>query len=106
MPSAVVFAYHDVGVRCLSVLLEHGVDVQLVVTHEDHPGENIWFESVAQLAALYDVPVITPIDPNDPSIIDEIASLRPNFLFSFYYRAMLTTPLLKIPSQGAFNMHG
>ena len=25
--SAVVFAYHDVGVRCLAVLLAHGVQV-------------------------------------------------------------------------------
>jgi len=46
----VVFAYHNVGVRCLSVLLAHDVDVRLVVTHEDDPGENIWFESVEGLA--------------------------------------------------------
>ena len=37
--SAVVFAYHDVGVRCLSVLLAYGVQVPLVVTHEDDPKE-------------------------------------------------------------------
>ena len=43
---AVVFAYHDVGVRCLSVLLAHGVEVELVVTHSDDPGESIWFGSV------------------------------------------------------------
>ena len=29
--SAVVFAYHDVGVRCLSVLLAHDVRIPLVV---------------------------------------------------------------------------
>jgi hypothetical protein len=28
MTSAVVFAYHNVGVRCLEVLLAHGVDVR------------------------------------------------------------------------------
>jgi hypothetical protein len=32
------------------VLLAHGVDVALVVTHEDIPTENIWFGSVADLA--------------------------------------------------------
>ena len=37
-PRAVVFAYHDVGVRCLRVLLAHGVEVPLVVTHADAPG--------------------------------------------------------------------
>ena len=30
MTRAVVFAYHNVGVRCLKVLLAHGVDVALV----------------------------------------------------------------------------
>ena len=29
--NAVVFAYHDVGVRCLKVLLARGVQVSLVV---------------------------------------------------------------------------
>ena len=46
MTRAVVFAYHNVGVRCLKVLLAHRVDVALVVTHDDSPGENIWFDSV------------------------------------------------------------
>ena len=37
---AVVFAYHSVGVRCLKVLLARGVQVELVVTHQDNPAEN------------------------------------------------------------------
>jgi methionyl-tRNA formyltransferase len=40
---AVVFAYHNVGVRCLKVLLARGVEVALVVSHEDNPAETIWF---------------------------------------------------------------
>ena len=46
---AVVFAYHNVGVRCIKVLLAGGVDIALVVTHEDNPQESIWFASVAEL---------------------------------------------------------
>ncbi len=34
---AVVFAYHDVGVRCLRTLLAGGVDVPLVITHTSWP---------------------------------------------------------------------
>ena len=49
---AVVFAYHNVGCRCLSVLLAHGVEVALVVTHDDNPTETIWFDSVERLAEL------------------------------------------------------
>lgn len=104
--SAVVFAYHNVGVRCLSVLLAHGVDVALVVTHRDNPKENIWFDSVAELAALHDIPVITPDNPNTPEVVAQIAALQPDFFFSFYYREMLKRELLEIPKNGALNMHG
>ena len=103
---AIVFAYHNVGVRCLSVLLAHGVDVVRVVTHSDSPGETIWFDSVAELAARHDIPVITPEDPNDPAIVAELAALQADFLFSFYYRLMLKAPLLAMPRHGAWNMHG
>ncbi|MBI4290650.1 MAG: formyltransferase [Betaproteobacteria bacterium] len=106
MPSAVVFAYHNVGVRCLAVLLAHGVDVPLVLTHGDDPRERIWFESVAALAARHDIPVIMPADPNLPEIVERVLALDPDFLFSFYYRNMLNTDMLAAPRRGAFNMHG
>jgi methionyl-tRNA formyltransferase len=106
MSRAIVFAYHNVGVRCLSVLLAHGVDVACVVTHADNPNETIWFDSVAELAARHDIPVITPEDPNDPAVVAKLTALQPDFLFSFYYRLMLKAPLLALPKNGAYNMHG
>ncbi len=106
MSSAVVFAYHNVGYRCLSVLLAQGVDVRLVVTHQDNPNENIWFDSVQKLAELHDIPVMTPDDPNTPAVVAQIRALQPDFFFSFYYRLMLKRELLEIPTSGALNMHG
>lgn len=106
MSSAVVFAYHNVGYRCLNVLLAQGVEVKLVVTHRDNPKETIWFESVQKLAELHGIPVITPDNPNVPEVVEQIAALQPDFFFSFYYREMLKAPLLAIPRQGALNMHG
>ena len=106
MTDAVVFAYHDVGARCLETLLSHGVNVRLVVTHEDDPRENIWFASVAALARQHAIPVVTPAHPNTTELAQHIASLRPDFLFSFYYRQMIGQPLLDIPRLGALNMHG
>lgn len=103
---AVVFAYHNVGVRCLSVLLAHEVEVALVVTHQDDAKENIWFESVAGLAALHGIPSITPADPNDSAVVARIAALAPDIIFSFYYRLMLKAPLLALAARGAYNMHG
>jgi methionyl-tRNA formyltransferase len=107
MPArAVVFAYHDVGVRCLSVLLAGGVDVALVVTHRDDPRENIWFASVEKLAREHGLDVATPDDPNAPEFISRVSRLAPDFLFSFYYRHMLAPALLAAGSRGAFNVHG
>lgn len=106
MTTAVVFAYHNVGVRCLSVLLAQGVRVPLVVTHEDSPQETIWFDSVARLAAEHDIPVATPSDPNDPGFVAHVRALAPDFLFSFYYRHMLKPTLLATARRGALNMHG
>lgn len=105
-PTAIVFAYHNVGVRCLATLLAHGIDVARVVTHRDNPAETIWFDSVAEFASRYDIPVLMPEDANDPAIVDELATLAPDFLFSFYYRQMLGAPLLALPRRGAWNMHG
>jgi len=102
---AVVFAYHNVGVRCLAVLLARAFEVRLVVTHEDDPGE-VWFDSVAKLAHREGIPVITPPDANSPGVVGQVRALAPDFIFSFYYRRMLGAALLAIPRRGAYNMHG
>lgn len=106
MTRAVVFAYHNVGVRCLKALLAQGIDVALVVTHEDNPNETIWFDSVARTAAEYDIPVITPEEANTPELLARLEAIRPDFLFSFYYRQMLKPVLLATATRGAYNMHG
>jgi len=106
MSRAVVFAYHNVGVRCLSALLGRGVEVALVVTHRDNPNETIWFGSVQKLAESHGIPVITPDDPNTAEVLAAVEAAKPDFLFSFYYRNMLKAPLLKVAPRGAYNMHG
>ena len=106
MTRAVVFAYHNVGVRCLRVLLAHGVDVGLVVTHVDDPRENRWFASVADVALECGIPICTPRNPNTDDVVAQVRALDPDFLFSFYYRMLLGAPLLALPKRGALNMHG
>jgi methionyl-tRNA formyltransferase len=106
MTTAIVFAYHDVGARCLRVLRAHGLDVRLVVTHDDDPAETIWFERVAEVAESYGLPTITPPDPNADDVVARVAACAPAFLFSFYYRKMLGAPLLALPRCGALNLHG
>jgi methionyl-tRNA formyltransferase len=95
-----------VGVRCLRVLLGQGIEVPLVVTHEDEPGEQVWFESVARHARWHGIEVLTPQDSNTPELRSRIRAVRPDFLFSFYYRHMLGAELLAAATRGAYNMHG
>lgn len=104
--TAVVFAYHNVGVRCLRVLRAHDIDVALVVTHRDDPQESPWFARVVDTAAEDDLPVATPEDPNDPDFVARVAALAPDFIFSFYYRRMLGAPTLALAKRGALNLHG
>lgn len=106
MTRAVVFAYHDVGVRCLKTLLAGGVDVTTVVTHHDDPRETVWFASVAATASDYRIRVLRPQATELGALANALAPEAPDLLFSFYYRHMLPASLLALPRLGAFNMHG
>ena len=104
MAKAVVFGYHDVGVRCLRALLDAGVDVPLVVTHHDDPRERIWFASVVELARSKRLDTV--LDPETAALGERIRRLAPDFIFSFYYRRMLPAEMLAVARCGAYNMHG
>ena len=103
---AVVFAYHDVGVNCLKALLGAGIQVDLVITHQDDPQENVWFGSVAKLCDDQKIPYITPNANQLMELIPQLQKLTPDYLFSFYYRHMIPAELLACAKIGALNMHG
>ncbi|WP_312403648.1 bifunctional UDP-4-amino-4-deoxy-L-arabinose formyltransferase/UDP-glucuronic acid oxidase ArnA [Pseudomonas rhodesiae] len=103
---AVVFAYHDIGCAGIEALLNAGYDIAAVFTHADDPKENNFYGSVAQLCARNGIPVHAPEDANHPLWVERIAKLKPDYLFSFYYRNLLSEALLGTASKGAFNLHG
>ncbi|MFJ2382236.1 bifunctional UDP-4-amino-4-deoxy-L-arabinose formyltransferase/UDP-glucuronic acid oxidase ArnA [Pseudomonas protegens] len=103
---AVVFAYHDIGCAGIEALLNAGYEIAAVFTHADDPKENTFYGSVAQLCARKGIAVHAPEDANHPLWIERIAKLNPDYLFSFYYRNLLSEPLLATASKGAFNLHG
>lgn len=105
-PGVLVFAYQDVGYACLEELLSRGVRVLVVFTHEDDPGEQCWFRSVAELATTHGIPVHTPESINTPQWRAQISALHPDLILSFYYRHMIATDILGSARLGAFNMHG
>jgi methionyl-tRNA formyltransferase len=103
---AVVFAYHDVGVNCLKALINAGIQIDLVLTHQDDPNENVWFGSVAKLCEDQQIPYLTPTVSELAGLIPRIQKLAPDYLFSFYYRHMIPVELLACAKVAALNMHG
>jgi len=103
---AVVFAYHNVGVRGLRTLLAGGMEVALVVTHPDDPQENRWFDRVADVAAEFDLPVAFVDQAVDAALAQRVAALAPDYVFSFYFRRMLPAEVLAAARIAALNLHG
>ncbi len=105
MSNLVVCAYHNDGYRCIEELLRQGACIKLIFTHDDSPTEQIWFQSVRELADAHGIPWRT----SDINAAENVALLReiaPDFIFSFYYRNMIKPEVLAIPLCGALNLHG
>ena len=82
------------------------MQVDLVITHQDDPNENVWFGSVAKLCEDKNIPYITPNANQLMGLIPQIQTLAPDYLFSFYYRHMIPAELLACAKIAALNMHG
>ena len=104
MIRAVVFAYSSVGVKCIEVLMKHGIKIELIYTHKDDPNEEKWFDSVYDLAVKNNLQVLTP--DNLDNEYERVKKINPDVIFSFYYRALIPMKILDIAKLGAFNMHG
>jgi len=102
---AVVFAHHNMGTAGIRALLDHGFTIPMVLSHEDDPGENRGFVSVAKFCRERGIPVFSPKDVNAPPWPDRVRAASPDLLFSFCYRSMLKKAILEIPPLGAMNLH-
>ena len=103
---AIVAGYNNMGCEGLEALIRNGYEVVAVFTYTDDPEETIWFSSIAEVAARHNIPVYTPDNINHPLWIEKIRELKPDVLFSFYYRDILSKVILDIPASGCFNLHG
>jgi methionyl-tRNA formyltransferase len=102
---SVVFAYHHIGVACLDELLASGDVVELVVTHADQHGENVWWPSVCALAERFDIPVLLDPDVRSAGLTARLRACAPDFVFSFMFRRLLPREVLELPQLGALNLH-
>lgn len=101
----IICAYHNVGYRCIQELLRQGAEIELIFSHEDSPTEQIWFQSVSELAHRNGIPCLTS-DISLPENVERVKNIAPAFILSFYYRNMIRPQVLEIPERGALNLHG
>jgi len=105
--SGILFlGYHAMGCAGLSALLEEKAPVAGLVTHQDDPAEELWFDRPAGLARRHGVPVFTPPDSKGPEFRRLVESLEPDWLFSVYFRWMVPERVLRLARLGAYNLHG
>lgn len=103
---ALVLAYHNIGCAGINALLAADFDICAVFTHADDPAENLWFDSVAEVAASHGLPVYAPEDINHPIWQERIKAMAPDVIFSFYYRHMVGPDVLALAPAGCINLHG
>lgn len=102
----VVFAYHTFGVIGLEALVRQGVRPVMVFTHPDDPGENRWFASVAEWCKAHGMEFDVSTDIRTEPAIHKLLRLRPEIIFSFYYRHILPAVVLEMVAGRAYNLHG
>ncbi|MBN2438616.1 MAG: formyltransferase [Deltaproteobacteria bacterium] len=100
------FAYHNMGIAGLDALERAGYRIACIFSHEDDPSENCWFGSVKEWGRRRHIPVECPADIGSKKWGERIEALRPEMVFSFYYRHMIREEILRIAPLGAYNLHG
>jgi len=93
------------GYAGLCTLLEIGAPIAALFTHEDAPGEEIWWRSCAELARANAIPVFTA-ERIGTAEIELVRASNPAVIYSFFYRNLLPEALLDIAPRGAYNLHG
>ncbi|MFJ3899016.1 methionyl-tRNA formyltransferase [Streptomyces sp. NPDC090083] len=103
----VMLGYQTWGHRTLQALLDSDHEVVLVVTHpkSEHAYEKIWDDSVAELAAKNDVPVLLRNRPDDAELLDAVREARPDIIVANNWRTWLPPELFDLPPHGTLNVH-
>ena len=104
-PRVIVFAYSEPGYTCLKELISTKANIVAVYTHQDDPEEEIWFHSVYDLARENNIPVFRP-KKIDEEAVAHIKQLKPELIFSFYFRRLIPNEIILMPRLGSYNMHG
>lgn len=99
----------DFAVPTLNKLIEHGHNIQLVVTQPDRRGNRgkIVFSPVKSCAIENKIEVAQPHKiKNDQAFIERLVSLNPDMIVVAAFGQILPQDVLNIPIYGCINVHG
>ncbi|MCA2215603.1 methionyl-tRNA formyltransferase [Jidongwangia harbinensis] len=102
----ILFGYQTWGHRTLQALLNSPHEVALVVTHprSDHAYEQMWDDSVADLARANGIPTILKQRPDD-ELADEVKRADADIIVATNWRTWLPPEIYDTPRLGTLNLH-
>lgn len=101
----VIFGCQQIAVdfiRYISSL--KGITISLIVTYELPLDETYGYDSVIKEFSGSNIEIINPKRVNS-ELVTKIEAIKPDIIFSVYYRHILPKSLLKIPRLGCINIH-
>jgi methionyl-tRNA formyltransferase len=102
-----VFGYQTWGHRTLEALAESEHEVVLAVTHppSEHAYEQIWDDSVEELAQQHGIPVLLRERPDDDDLVLELKEADPDIIVANNWRTWLPPRIYDLPRFGTLNVH-
>jgi methionyl-tRNA formyltransferase len=99
----------EIGVPTLKCLLESGEhQVVGILTQPDRPAgrhQELLASPVKQTVLPYHIPVYQPEKINTPSVLEQIAYLKPDVMVVCAYGQILRAAVLKLPRVACLNLH-
>jgi len=109
MMKVVFMGTPQMAVPTLRELLENNIDVALVITQTDKPkgrGKQMQAPPVKEFALEKGIPVLQPKSlRNNPEILEELKSIKPDFLVVAAYGKILPQEVLDVPEYAPVNVH-
>ena len=102
----IVLGNNTIAVECLKHLLtQNTVEVVAVGPDFSDLGEDSWQKSLRKAAQESNLNILNKLNFTEPNFLEKIISLKPDFIFSFQCRKILTKELIDIPKYGVINLH-
>lgn len=100
----VLFGCQQIAVDFIEFLSRHDVKLSLVITYELPLDKTYGYSSVSETCSKLGIDCEKPSRVTD-RVVQKIIEIKPDMIFSVYYRKILPMKILNIPQLGCVNIH-